>query len=117
VSNSYISELSTFARFLTALPGYLRNRMEPEQARSRLTHALEQRENNFLNVVERGVYGNPGSPYLALLRSAGAELGDVKAVELPHNRAARQVMQRMVLRLLIVCLLSDFDARWQTDQR
>jgi hypothetical protein len=65
---------------MTALPGYVRQRMGPEQARIRLSTALEQREDNFLRVLERGVYGHPGSPYLALLRRAGVELGDVKAL-------------------------------------
>jgi hypothetical protein len=75
-----LAELSTFARFTTALPGYVRNRMSANQARARLAHALANREENFLQVVERGVYGNPASPYLALLRLAGVELGDVQAL-------------------------------------
>ncbi len=72
------SEASTFARFTTALPRYLRNRMTPGEARARLTLALQDRERNFLNVLERGVYGNPASPYRPLLRRARIELGDVQ---------------------------------------
>lgn len=77
---SALSELSTFARFTTTLPGYLRDRMTPEQARQRLANALANREEHFLQVVERGVFGNPGSPYLPLFRLAGVELGDIQSL-------------------------------------
>jgi hypothetical protein len=75
---SALAELSTFARFTAALPGYVRQRMSPDEARRRLTDALANREDNFLRVVERGVFGNPASPYLPLLRLAGIELGDIQ---------------------------------------
>jgi|RhiMethySRZTD1v2_1073278.scaffolds.fasta_scaffold46084_3 hypothetical protein len=74
------SELSTFARFTTALPGYLRHRMSAAEAHQRLAHALANREENFLRILERGVFGNAASPYLPLFRLAGAELGDVQAL-------------------------------------
>src|SRR4029078_480818 len=35
---------------------------------------------NFLRVVESSIYGNPHSAYLALLKFAGCELGDVRAL-------------------------------------
>ena len=75
-----LSELSTFARFTWALPGYLRNRMGAEEARRCLVHSLANREENFLRVLERGVFGNPASPYLPLFKLAGAQLGDVQAL-------------------------------------
>ena len=65
------SELSTFARFTTALPGYLRHRMSAAEAHQRLAHALANREENFLRILERGVFGNAASPYLPLFRLAG----------------------------------------------
>ena len=75
-----LSELSTFARFTAALPGYVRHRMSADDARRRLTDALANREENFLRVVERGVYDNAASPYLPLLRLAGIELGDIQTL-------------------------------------
>src|SRR5215207_2914216 len=54
--------------------------MSAEQARQRLADALANREQNFLRVLERGVFGNPASPYLPLFKLAGAELGDVQAL-------------------------------------
>jgi hypothetical protein len=74
------SELSTFARFTATLPGYLRRRMEAAEARRRLADTVANREENFLRIVERGVFGNPASPYRHLFRLAGAELGDVRAM-------------------------------------
>jgi hypothetical protein len=39
---------------------------------------LRNRDRNFLHVVEHGVYGNPASPYRALLDMAGCTLDDVR---------------------------------------
>ena len=74
------SELSTFARFTATLPRYLRHRMSAEQACQRLVDALANRETNFLRILERAVFANPSSPYLPLLRLAGAEFGDIQAL-------------------------------------
>jgi hypothetical protein len=38
---------------------------------------LADREQRFLDVLARDVYGHPSSPYLRLLRLSGCELGDV----------------------------------------
>jgi hypothetical protein len=54
--------------------------MSADQAHRRLADTLAQREANFLRVLERGVFGNPSSPYLPLFRLAGAELGDVQTL-------------------------------------
>jgi hypothetical protein len=75
-----LDELSTFVRFTTALPGYLEQRMSASDARERLIDSLANREANFLHVLERGVFGNPTSPYLPLFKLAGAEFGDVQAL-------------------------------------
>lgn len=41
---------------------------------------MEHREENFLRMVERSIYGYPRSPYLPLLRMAGCELGDLRTL-------------------------------------
>ncbi len=41
---------------------------------------MARRAENFLRLVERSVYGVPQSPYLALLKLAGCELGDLRAL-------------------------------------
>lgn len=72
-----MSQIGAFVSYATALPGYLAKPMSREQAARRLARSLTSREHNFLRVLDRGVYRNPASPYLALLRWAGVEHGDV----------------------------------------
>ena len=72
-----VSELVAFARFLAGVPGFVRRRMTPEQALAIIQDRLQNREKNFLSVVERSIYGNPRSPYRALLEHAGCTLADI----------------------------------------
>jgi hypothetical protein len=60
------------------LPRYLRRRVTFGEARERFRYRLAHREQSFLGVVRRAIYEHPTSPYLALLRNAGCELGDVE---------------------------------------
>ena len=66
-----------YARFALGLPGFLADRTTLEQARALLAERLAHRDDNFLKVAERGIYGHARSPYLPLLRRAGCELGDL----------------------------------------
>jgi hypothetical protein len=52
--------------------------MSLDEARGRIRHGVERRDEQFLDVLERAVYGNPRSPYLPLLRAAGIEPGDAR---------------------------------------
>ena len=72
------SEVSALAGFMRGLPGFLRLRITPEQARAVVLRRMRERESNFLASMERGVFGNPRSPYRAMLRMAGCELGDIQ---------------------------------------
>jgi hypothetical protein len=71
-----------FARFAAGLPRFLRRTISLEEAQSMVAHDLAERETNFLRLLKRGVYDNPRSPYLALLRWAGASYGDLEALVL-----------------------------------
>ncbi|MDO8283302.1 MAG: hypothetical protein Q7U10_11895 [Thermodesulfovibrionia bacterium] len=51
-----------------------------EEARRTIKQLVSDRENNFLRLIERGVYGYPQSPYIPLLKMAGCEFGDIKAM-------------------------------------
>ena len=73
-------DIATAARLATRLPAFLRQRVTLEDARSQLRRRLDEREANFLDVAERGIYAHPASPYLPLLRAAGCELGDLRAM-------------------------------------
>jgi hypothetical protein len=72
--------LRMFGRFPFALRRFLRSTLTLEDARRIIRERMEHREQSFLRVVERSVYGSPASPYLRLLRIAGCELGDLRAL-------------------------------------
>ena len=79
------------ARLTRDLPRYLRNPMSPSQVRAGVVARLTGREARLLATVEQTIYGNPNSPYLSLLRNAGCELGDLRA--LVHREGVEGALQ------------------------
>jgi hypothetical protein len=75
-----LSDLATLFRYTGSLPAYLRNRMRAADADALLRTSLADREGNFIRIVERGIYDQPSSPYRALLKWAGIELGDIRTL-------------------------------------
>jgi hypothetical protein len=71
-------ETAMFARFAVGLRGFLRETVDEEEVRRELEQALASRGEALISLLRRAVYDRPGSPYLALLRHAGLELGDVE---------------------------------------
>jgi hypothetical protein len=67
-----------YVRFAIGLRRFLRERTTLEQAYAIVRQRLANREQMFLRIVERGVFGHSKSPYLPLLRMAGCELGDIR---------------------------------------
>jgi hypothetical protein len=76
------ADLAALARFSRDLPGFLLRPIAAEVARARLQHGLAQREQRFLTMAERAIFRNSSSPYLPLLRHAGCEAGDLRALVL-----------------------------------
>ncbi len=70
-------DLRMGARFLTRLPAVLKHPWDPSTAPAELDRRLRSREFCFLDSMRRLVYGNPSSPYKALLARAGCEMGDL----------------------------------------
>jgi len=66
-------DVRTGLRFLRQLPGYLRRPITLDEARETLRRRLERRAADFLDLARRAIFGNPGSPYRALLQHAGCE--------------------------------------------
>jgi hypothetical protein len=79
-SSTLGAELRSFGAFLRGLPGFLARQMTYEQARAVVLGRLASREAGLLAALEHGVFGNPRSPYRALLAIAGCEPGDVRAL-------------------------------------
>jgi hypothetical protein len=71
-------DLRMYARFAWGFPRFLRFRVTAEEARAEMRRRLDARADNFLRLVERGVFGYAGSPYRALFGQAGCELGDLR---------------------------------------
>jgi hypothetical protein len=75
---SLLSDAKMYARFAWKFPWFLKQRVTPDQARVVIAGRMREREDNFLRMVRRAIYGYPGSPYLPLLEQAGCELGDLE---------------------------------------
>jgi hypothetical protein len=75
-----ISDLIKYTRLAWGLRDFLRGTLTLEQSIQIITTRLQEREGNFLRLVQKGIYQNPGSPYLKLLRVAGCEFGDVESL-------------------------------------
>lgn len=73
-----IDQLKMYARFAAGLPQFLRNPITVEDARAIVRRNMEEREDNFLALVHKGVLSRPESPYARLLRLAQCEYGDLE---------------------------------------
>lgn len=72
-----ISALVKYPRLALDLRWFLRDTITLEQSKQVITDRLRHRDQNFLTLVRNGIYGNPRSPYLRLLKVAGCEFGDI----------------------------------------
>ena len=72
------SQLPGYARYAWKLRSFLEGAATAEQGREVIRTRLRGRVDNLLKLVRTEVYENPSSPYLALLRHAGCEYGDVE---------------------------------------
>jgi hypothetical protein len=72
--------LKTFARYPLALRRFLAHTVTIDEARQLVRDRLDRRDEHFLDIAERAIYGNPRSPYLAMLRMARCELPDLRAM-------------------------------------
>lgn len=73
-----LEDLRVAARFFPRLPGFLRRPVDGAEARATVRARLANRVGDFVGLCRDLVYGNPASPYRALLAGAGCELGDLE---------------------------------------
>src|SRR5688572_20675200 len=72
-------DLQAGLRLLRRLPAYLRRPVTVSEARAVVRQRLERREDDFLELARRAVYGGaPASPYRWLLARAGCEYADLE---------------------------------------
>ena len=75
-----LADLRRAVRYARELPGFLRDTFSYEDCWRLIREQLEEREERFLRLVEGAIFGNPASPYRALLGHLGIEQGDVVAL-------------------------------------
>jgi len=80
VAGRVSDDLGMLARLTRAWPPFLRHPITVAQADAWHRERLATRESWFLRVAEQQIYAVPHSPYLRLLRMAGCELGDLRAL-------------------------------------
>jgi hypothetical protein len=73
-----LDDIRNGARFVRKLPPLLRRPLDTAQAKSALARRLARREDVFLGLMQRAVYGHAESPYRTLLGLAGCEYGDLE---------------------------------------
>ncbi len=72
-----LNDIKMATRFLFGLKGYLANRIDPARVRGILKAKMEAREENFLQIVKKGIFEYKKSPYLPLFELARLTFEDV----------------------------------------
>lgn len=75
---SWRSEAAMFTRFVTGLGAFLSTPLAAGEGSRQLAANLGRREEHFLSLLRTGVFDNPSSPYLVLMRNAGVEFADLQ---------------------------------------
>jgi hypothetical protein len=75
---STTENMRMYLRFVTGLPRFFRTPVTLDHARAAVAARLQGREERLLSIFRQAVFARPGSPYLALMRMAGCEYGDVE---------------------------------------
>ncbi len=88
-----LNEAQMLLGFRRGLRNFLRAPVTAGQAAEALRRYLDERERSFLQLMDSGVYGQPRSPWRALLLSARIELGDLS--ELVHRDGLESALARL----------------------
>ncbi len=75
-----LGHLPAYARTAVGLRRFLRSPVSSADAEQKVATAVSLRRDRLLALLQNGVYGNPGSPYRALLQHAGIEYGDARGL-------------------------------------
>ncbi|MFC1902532.1 hypothetical protein ACFLX4_00480, partial [Chloroflexota bacterium] len=75
-----LSDIVKYSRLAFGLRDFFRGTITLEQSKQVVSTRLRNRERNFLNIVQQGIYQNSKSPYLKLLEVAGCEFEDIESM-------------------------------------
>lgn len=73
-----LADAKMYLRFARDLPGFLRRGLSLAEAEAIVRRRLAEREENFLRLVERGIFGVRKSPYRLLFEHAGCTPEDLR---------------------------------------
>ncbi|MFC1862689.1 hypothetical protein ACFL1Z_01885 [Thermodesulfobacteriota bacterium] len=90
---SIFSKMKTYLRFATDLRNFLRYKLSLEEARKIVRQRIEEREANFLKLIEKSIFGYSLSPYLPLLKLADCEMGDIQ--KMVRNRGLEETLRAL----------------------
>jgi len=74
--------MKEYFRFCFGLREFLKNTISLEESKEIIERRMEKREQSFLEIVKKGVYGNKRSPYLKLLRLSNYDFKDIESLVL-----------------------------------
>ncbi len=77
---SIISDMIKYSRLAFSVRGFLRGTVSLEQSKQVIAARFQNRERTFLSIVQKGIYGNPKSPFLKLLEVANCEFEDIESM-------------------------------------
>ena len=77
---SFLADLKMYGRFALGLRGFLHHRISLPEAEANIRRRMAERDNNFLRLVEKAIFGYPQSPYRPLLKLAGCEMEDIRSM-------------------------------------
>jgi hypothetical protein len=77
---AFISDMINYMPMAFGLRGFFHDTITLEESKKVITLRIQNRESNFLNLVEKGVFQYSKSPYLKLFKAAGYEFGDVTSL-------------------------------------
>lgn len=75
-----LSELAMFGRYALGLRSFFSSTTSLPEARQILSSALASRPQSLIRLMRGGIWDNPRSPYLALLRHAGIERPELESL-------------------------------------
>ncbi|MDX1395985.1 MAG: hypothetical protein R3195_16505 [Gemmatimonadota bacterium] len=88
-----LSQSAAVLRFLVGLYRHARHPLSPHEASDVIRRQMEGRADSFLRILDRGVYRNAGSPYLALLEHADVSFADVERAV--HDHGLEETLGRL----------------------
>lgn len=74
------NNLKMYIRFALGLRAFLKEKITFEEAQREIKKRMEQREENFLKIIRKGIFEYKKSPYLALLKLSKYEYKDIEGL-------------------------------------